>query len=207
MACDGEMILTAVKPDEFGMVVGFTHETFQCSLCEDVECRFVFRRELRPVSVSPKQSFVSASSVETTSASGPQSPPTKSASSLPPISSSTQEQSACNWERAVKTLRNRQADIRVRTRSDEKNDTNARFNQRWEKLAVGRKPRAAAAATSRSVPLARKSARALRAELLGSPSARNCAEQIEPPSEEIQRFKQFWDSLLTGPAIALTAVR
>jgi hypothetical protein len=199
------MILTAVKPDQFGMVVGFTHETFQCSLCQDMECRFVFRRELRPVSVCPKQTFVSASSVEGIFASRPQSPaPSKTASSLPPT---TQEQSACNWERAVKTLRNRQADIRVRTRSDEKNDWNARFNQRWEKLAVGRKPRAAGAATPPKLALARKSARALRAELLGSPSARNCAEQIEPASEEIQRFKQFWDSLLTGPAIAPKPVR
>jgi hypothetical protein len=202
------MILTAVKPDEFGMVVGFTHETFQCSRCQDMECRFVFRRELRPVSVCPKQTFVSASSVETISASRPQSPASsKSTSSSPPISSSMQEQSACNWERAVKTLRNRQADIRVRTRSDEKNDTNARFKQSWEKLAVGRKPRAAGPVTSRRVPLARKSARALRAELLGSPSARNCAEQIESPPEEIQRFKQFWDGLLTRPAIAPKPVR
>ena len=197
------MILTAVKPDEFGMVMGFTHETFQCSVCHDVECRFVFRRELRPISVCPKQTFVSASSVEAISASRPQSPaPSKSTSSL-----SLQEQTACNWERAVKTLRNRQADIRVRTRSDEKNDWNARFNKRWEKLAVGHKPQAAGAATSRRVPLARKSARALRAELVGAASARNCAEQIEPPSEEIQRFKQFWDSLLTGPAIAPKPVR
>ena len=197
------MILTAVKPDEFGMVVGFTHETFQCSVCQDVECRFVFRRELRPISVCPKQTFVSASSVEAISASRPQSPaPSKSTSSL-----SLQEQTACNWERAVKTLRNHQADIRVRTRSDEKNDWNARFNKRWEKLAVGHKPQAAGAATSRRVPLARKSARALRAELVGAASARNCAEQIESPPEEIQRFKQFWDGLLTRPAIAPKPVR
>jgi hypothetical protein len=193
MACGGEMILTAVKPDELGMVVGFTHETFQCSVCQDMECRFVFRR--------------ATSSVETISASRPQSPAPSKSTFLPPISSSSQEESACNWERAVKTLRNRQADIRVRTRSDEKNDWNARFNQRWEKLAVGHKPQAARAATSRRVPLGRKSARALRAELLGSPSARDCAEQIDPPSEEIQRFKQFWDSLLTGPAIAPKPVR
>ena len=197
------MILTAVKPDEFGMVMGFTHETFQCSVCHDVECRFVFRRELRPISVCPKQTFVSASSVEAISASRPQSPaPSKSTSSL-----SLQEQTACNWERAVKTLRNHQADIRVRTRSDEKNDWNARFNKRWEKLAVGHKPQAAGAATSRRVPLARKSARALRAELVGAASARNCAEQIESPPEEIQRFKQFWDGLLTRPAIAPKPVR
>ena len=197
------MILTAVKPDEFGMVVGFTHETFQCSVCQDVECRFVFRRELRPISVCSKQTFVSASSVEAISASRPQSPaPSKSTSSL-----SLQEQTACNWERAVKTLRNHQADIRVRTRSDEKNDWNARFNKRWEKLAVAHKPRAAGAATPPKLALARKSARALRTELLGSPSARNCAKQIEPPSEEVQRFKQFWDSLLTGPAIAPKPVR
>jgi hypothetical protein len=193
------MILTAVKPDEFGMVVGFKHETFQCSVCQDMECRFVFRRELRPVSVCSKQTFVCASSVEVISASRPQSPaPSKATSSLSPIPSSTQEQSARNWERVVKTLRNRQADIGVRA-DDEKHDSNARFNPRSEKFAVGRNPRAAAAATSSKVALARKSARALRAELLGSPSARNCVKQIEPPSEEIQRFKRFWDSLLTRP--------
>ena len=32
------MILTAVKPDEFGIVVGFKHETLQCSVCQDMEC-------------------------------------------------------------------------------------------------------------------------------------------------------------------------
>src|SRR5262245_5631859 len=54
MACGGEMILIAVKPHDVGMVPGFRHETFQCSVCQDIERRFIFGRELRPVSVCPQ---------------------------------------------------------------------------------------------------------------------------------------------------------
>jgi hypothetical protein len=100
--------------------------------------------------------------------------------------------------RAVEKLRNRQADIRVRT-DDEKIDRNAQFNQTWEKLAALRKhPTASDAAPRRPKHLARKSARALRDELCGSSSAGNCPKQliIKPPAEEIQRFNRFWDSLL-----------
>jgi Thioesterase superfamily len=42
MVCGGEMILAEVKPDDAGMVVGFKHETLQCSVCRDIERAFLF---------------------------------------------------------------------------------------------------------------------------------------------------------------------
>jgi len=197
MVCGGEMILTAVKPDDAGMVGSFRHETLQCSVCQDVERRFVFgpgsseKPKLSSVSACPQQPFVSVSS----SSSSPQ-----SISSSPPKSSSQPEAvaSTSTWVRAVEKLRDRQADIRVRAH-DEKNERNALFNHKWEKLAALRKhPTASDAAPRRPEHLARKSSRALRDELRGSYSAGNRTKQliVQPPTEEIQRFNRFWDSLL-----------
>ncbi len=202
MACGGEMILTAVKPDDAGMVAGFRHETLQCSVCRDIERRFVYGRasseqpEQPPVSACPQQPVVSSSLAEAISCS-----PRQSSSPPQGISSSPSEAiaSASTWARAVEKLRSRQAEIRVRA-DDEKTDRNARFNRIWEKLApTSRKPPAAGhAAPRRPEHLARKPARALRAELRGLSSAGNRPMQsaIEPPAETIQRFNRFWDSLL-----------
>jgi hypothetical protein len=206
MVCGGEMILTAVKPDGAGMIGGFRHETLQCSVCQDIERRFVFgpgssgKPGLPPVPACPQQPSVSFSSFEDISASPPQSSSSpQSICSSPPKSSQPEAvASASTWVRAVEKLRNRQADIRVRA-NDEKNARHARFNQTWEKLAALRKhPTASDAAPRRPKHLARKSGRALRDELRESSSAGNCPKQIiiEPPDEEIQRFNRFWDSLL-----------
>ena len=199
MACGGEMILTAVKTDDGGMVAGFKHETLQCSVCRDIEHRFVFGRDSSgepkapAASVCPQQRAVCSSQVESSSS------PRQSSSPPNGISSSTHEASISCWSRAVEKLRSRQADIRVRD-DDKKTDWNARFNQTWEKFAADRKPRAARDATPQLEHLARKSARVLRAELRRSLSAGNRAERpiIEPAAEEIQWFNQFWDSLLPG---------
>jgi hypothetical protein len=210
MLCGGEMILAEVKPDDGGMVAGFKHETLQCSVCQDIERRFVFgpgSREkpgLPPVPACPQQPAVYSSPVI---ASPPQSssPPHSSSppqgiSSSPPKSSSQPEAiaSASTWVCAVEKLRIRQADIRVRA-DDEKKDWHARFNQTWAKLAALRKPPTASdAAPGGPRHLTRKSARALREELRGSSPVGYCTKQstIEPPVEEIQRFNRFWDSLL-----------
>jgi hypothetical protein len=170
------MILTAVKPDDAGMVGSFRHETLQCSVCQDIERRFVFG----PCS-SEKPAL----------------PPVSTCiSSSPPKSSSHPEAvaSTSTWVRAVEKLRNRQADIRVRA-DDEKNDWHARFNQKRE---IRKHPTASDAAPRRPEHLARKSGRAFRDELGGSFSAGNRTKQliVQPPTEEIQRFNRFWDSLL-----------
>jgi hypothetical protein len=107
IACGGEMILTAVKPDDAGMVAGFKHETLQCSVCRDIERRFVYggdsseQPEQPPVSPFPQQP--SSSTVEAISSS-------QSESSSPAEAIT----SASTWVRAVEKLRSRQADIRVR---------------------------------------------------------------------------------------------
>jgi hypothetical protein len=78
-------------------------------------------------------------------------------------------------------------------------DWNARFIQALEKRAApGRPLTAHGTAPRRPDYLARKSARAVRAELQGSSSAESRIEQsiIEPSAEEIQRFNRFWDGLL-----------
>ena len=200
------MILTAVKPDDAGMVGSFRHETLQCSVCQDIERRFVFgsgsseKLRLPPVPARPQQPSVSFSSFEAISASPPQSSSSPQTISFLPSKSLQPEAvaSASTWLRAVEKLRNRQADIRVPA-DDEKNDWHARFNQTWEKLAALRKhPTASDAAPRRPKHLVRKSARALRDELCGSSSAGDCPKQliIAPSAEEIQRFNRFWDSLL-----------
>jgi hypothetical protein len=68
-----------VKPDDAGMVAGFKHETLQCSVCRDIEHRFVYSREssekpeLPLISALPQQDVIeSSTSVEATSSSSPQ---------------------------------------------------------------------------------------------------------------------------------------
>jgi hypothetical protein len=191
MACGGEMILTAVKPD-VGMVAGFKHETHQCSVCRDIERRFVFGRGSsgkpeKPL-VSAQQPVVSPSPAEAISYSPPQSSsPLQGISSSP--SPSEAIASASTWARALEKLRSRQADV------------HARCNEPWEKLAPApRKPSEAGNPMPRGRPahLARKSARALRAELRRRSSASNRTTQptIEPIAEAVLRFNRFWDSLV-----------
>jgi hypothetical protein len=146
MVCGGEMILAEVKPDDAGMVAGFKHETLQCSVCRDIERRFVFGRGssekpgVPPVPARPQQPAVYSSPNEAIFASAPRSSSfPQSISSSPPRSSSSPEAvaSVSTWVRAVEKLRNRQADIRGRA-DGEKNDY-ARFNQTFEKFAALRK--------------------------------------------------------------------
>jgi hypothetical protein len=207
MVCGGKMILAEVKPDDAGMVAGFKHETLQCSVCGDIERRFVFgpgsseKPGLPPVPACPHQPAVYSSPDEaifacpSRSSSSPQ-----SISSSPPRSSSPPEAfaSASTWVRAVEKLRCRQADICVRAHGEEKVAMRD-FNQAWEKLGGLRKqPTASDAAPRGAQHLARKSARALREELRGSFSTGYHTKQstIERPAEEIQRFNRFWDNLL-----------
>jgi hypothetical protein len=200
------MILAEVKPEAAGMVAGFKHETLQCSVCGDIERRFVFgpgceKPELPPVPACPEQPAVYSSPDEAIFASPPLSSSSpQSISSSPPSSSSLPEAfaSASTWVRAVEKLRSRQTDIRVRAHVEEK-DWYARFNEAWEKLGGLRKqPTASDTAPRGPQLLARKSARALREELNGSSSTgyRTKESTIERPAEEIQRFNRFWDSLL-----------
>jgi hypothetical protein len=206
MVCGGEMILAEVKPDGAGMVAGFKHETLQCSVCQDIERRFVFgpgsseKPGLPPVPACPQQPAVYSSPDEAIFASPPRSSssPQGISSSSPKSSTQPDVVSASTWVRAVEKLRNRQADIRVRA-DGEKKDWHARFNHTWEKLAALRKhPIASDVAPRGPHHLARKSARALRDELRGSSFTgyRTKQSTIEPPAEEIQRFNRFWDSLL-----------
>jgi hypothetical protein len=161
------MILAEVKPDDVGMVAGFRHETLQCSVCRDIERRFVFGRGssekpgVSPVPACPQKPAVYSSPNEAIFASPPRSSSsTQSISSSPPRSSSPPEAvaSASTWVRAVEKLRDRQADIRGRA-DGEKNDWHARFNQTWEKFAALRKHSTASDAAPRGPQhLARKSA-------------------------------------------------
>ena len=44
MACDGEMLLVSVQPDESMIIVGFERYTLQCLSCNEIEQRTVFTR-------------------------------------------------------------------------------------------------------------------------------------------------------------------
>jgi hypothetical protein len=209
MACGGEMILTAVKPNDAGMVAGFKHESFDCFVCRDTEHGFVFSREasekpeLPPISALPPQPVISTS-VGAISSSSPHSSMPQSIPASPPESFSAREaiSSVTSWGRAVEKLRSRQADIRMRAGAGkiEKTDWSARFNQAWEKLGppLHKPPVARDATYSRPKHLVRKSARALRTELCGSSSAGKRSNQsaIEPSATSIERFNRLWDSLL-----------
>jgi len=53
MACNGEMDLMTVVPDETMPVPGFEQHTFMCSLCHDVEQRLVFNRRSQETDTEP----------------------------------------------------------------------------------------------------------------------------------------------------------
>jgi hypothetical protein len=44
--CGAEMILMKVVKDETMMVSGFEHHTYMCSVCNDIEQRFVFNKHV-----------------------------------------------------------------------------------------------------------------------------------------------------------------
>jgi hypothetical protein len=210
VACGGEMILTAVKPDDAGLVAGFKHETLQCSVCRDTEHRFVYSREssekpeLPLISALPQQDVISSTSVEAISSSSPHSSMPQSIPASPPQSFSAREAiaSVTSWGRAVEKLRSRQTDIQMRAGGGkiEKTDWNARFNQAWERLGPPVHNSSADRDTTHPRPkhLVRKSARALRIELCGSSSAGKQPNKpaIKPTATSIERFNRLWDSLL-----------
>jgi hypothetical protein len=53
MACDAEMILMRVVPDDTLGVAGFEHHTFMCSACHDVQRHRVFTRHGRESAAEP----------------------------------------------------------------------------------------------------------------------------------------------------------
>jgi hypothetical protein len=53
MACDAEMILMRVVPDDTLGVAGFEHHTFMCSACHDVQRLRVFTRHGRESAAEP----------------------------------------------------------------------------------------------------------------------------------------------------------
>jgi hypothetical protein len=191
MACGGEMILAAVKPDDAGMVAGFKHETLHCLVCRDTEHRFVYspesseKPELPPISPLPQHPVISSTSVEAISSSSPY-------SSRP---------QGTSWGRAVEKLRSRQTDIQMRAGGgNEKTDWNARFNQARERLGPPVHSSADRDTTHRRPKhLVRKSARALRIELWGPSPAGNRTNPStidEPSAASIEGFNRLWDRLL-----------
>jgi hypothetical protein len=134
MACGGEMILKAVKPDDAGMVAGFRHETLHCLVCRDTEHRFVYSREssekpeLPLISALPQQDVISSTLVEAISSSSPRPAMPQDIIASPPESFSAREAiaSVASWGRAVEKLRSRQADIKMRAGAGkiEKTDLN-----------------------------------------------------------------------------------
>jgi hypothetical protein len=47
LMCGAEMILMKMVKDETMMVSGFEHHTYMCSVCNDIERRFVFNKHSR----------------------------------------------------------------------------------------------------------------------------------------------------------------
>jgi hypothetical protein len=183
MACGEDMVLTAVVPDDSMPVEGFEHQTFQCLSCRGSERRLIFSR-------GPN---------ETTA------PPPVTSSSQQPVSSCSQPDGiapARAWARAVEKLRSRQADLHQRADEASKTNWSIQFNQAWEKLAPTRRepPPIGNSSGGTLKDLAWKSGRALRARLRKRSPAPGRTETgqpaIEPTPEAVQRFNQFWDSLV-----------
>ena len=188
------MILTAVTPDDAGMVAGFRHETLHCLVCRDTEHRFVYTREssekteLPLISALAQQNVVSSTSVEAISSSSPHSSTPQGMVTSPPESSAREAiASVSSWGRAVEKVRSRQADIKMRAGAG-----------KIEKTDLNELPGACDATHRRPKHLLRKSAQALRTELWGSSPTGNRTNEsaIDPPAASIERFNRFWDSLL-----------
>jgi hypothetical protein len=206
IACGGEMILTAVVPDDAGMVAGFRHETLHCRVCRDIEHRFVYSRESSEKAESPfisalPQQVISSTSHETISSSSPHSSMPQGIVASPPDSFSAREAigSVTSWGRAVEKLRKRQADIKMRAGAGKiEKDWNARFNQPWLGTPLQKASADRDATPCGQKHFVRKSARALRTELCGLSLTGKQLKQpaIEPPARSIERFNLLWDSLL-----------
>jgi len=201
LACGADMIVTDVASGDATMPEGFARETLQCTECGDIERRFAFggassKRDESESASAPRAAISSSAPADATapllslpsrysSASSPAQPPAQVGPSAPA------------WTRAVEKLRNRQADIGVRP-DQQQSDWNARISQALEMLARrGHRRRAAGDAAPHGIGAAGTQVRsAVRGGLRGQSFAHATQTTIEPSPDAIQRFNQFWDSLL-----------
>src|SRR3974390_2130333 len=115
-------------------------------VCRDTEHRFVYSRESSEKAEPPRisalgqRNVISSTSVEAISSSSPHSSVPQGIVASPPESFSAREAiaSVASWGRAVKKVRSRQADIKMRASAGkiERTDLNGQFNQPWEKLGT-----------------------------------------------------------------------
>jgi hypothetical protein len=192
-ACGEGMTLTAVVQDDILPADWFARHALACPTCAATERRLVFTRGLSEIARASEAQATSG--LPTPLRPEPEPPPSAQATGIAP---------AAAWMRAVEKLRSRQADLDRRADALKKASWNVRFNEAWEKLAPVRRepPPPEPAPLKRRSDLSATAGRVLRARLrkMSPPLGRSRPEEvkIEPSAEAVQKFNQFWESLLSA---------
>jgi hypothetical protein len=204
LGCGEEMAVTAIVPDR--ALASFEHRTFTCAPCGATERRLVLSRD-QPAPPSPQPE---ASSAATTPGADDQAPAEaeSAAVSVPPLPQEAEHEGpvheepvpilvpATAWTRAVEKLRHRQADLGLRAEQVQKESWNSRFDKAWQRLAPDY-PRSAQTHGANQ-KLRRRSWSPQASARIVIPRRRPVVEApvIESSPEQIQKFNEFWDSLL-----------
>ena len=134
MACDGEMLLVSVLPDESMIVAGFERCTLQCLSCDEIEQRTVFTRPADPPPPNGFSGLHSKSAIASATAGTRD----ERAAAVTAIEPKALPMSSA-WIRAVVRLRERQAAVAERAVETAKAERVTAFYRSWENLIPPRR--------------------------------------------------------------------
>ena len=203
LSCGGEMAVTAVAPD--GALAGFEHRTFTCAPCGVTERRLLLSRD-QPPAPQPEPQPASAANVSSAEDEAPAEAESADhcAPALPEEQEVDEEHApapmlvpAAAWMRAVEKLRHHEADLSLRAQEAKKASWNYRFDRVWQRLVPDSPQFSRINAASQKVH--RRTWAPQAAARIVIPRLRPIAELplIERSPEQIQKFNEFWDGLLS----------
>jgi hypothetical protein len=196
------MAVTASAPD--GALAGFEHRSFTCAPCGVTERRLLLSRDQPP---APQPEPQPASTANVSSAEDEALAEAESADHCAPalpVGNVHEEPEpapvlvpAAAWTRAVEKLRHHEADLSQRAQEAKKANWNYRFDRVWQRLVPDSPQFSRINAASQKVHCRTWAPQA--AARIVIPRLRPIAELplIERSPEQIQKFNEFWDGLLS----------
>jgi hypothetical protein len=190
------MAVTAVVPDS--ALAGFEHRTFTCTPCGATERRLLLSRDQQPPPQPQPQALGATTTADEAAAEAE--PVEDSIPALP--GEAVDEEPApvlvppVAWTRAVEKLRHRQADLSLRAEEAKKANWNYRFDKVWQRLV----PDYTEFSRSKHPKQARRRSWSPQASArIVIPRRRPVVDtpMIESSPEEIRKFNEFWDNLLS----------
>ena len=211
LGCGEQMGVTAIAPDS--ALAGFEHRTFVCTPCGATEHRLLLssgqppapQAEPDPSATIPQADEMATEDRAAISVGSP--PPCEEGSAVGVVVGTPEEPAhessvsvpaaAPAWARAVEKLRTRQADLSLRAQAAKKDSWNERFDAVWQRLAPGPLPSAQTNGTTWKLSPRRPwSPQASVRVVIPRRRPVVAPPVVERSPEQIQKFNEFWDSLV-----------